>query len=252
MKRTSITDSLKKKVFERDNYTCQYCGKKGTEADLELDHLKPLSRGGTNEEANLITTCGKCNKQKGDKTFDAFFAEKERETKVKRLWAWSSIAVATLWVVVSMFAVFLGGITTRKPYTMIEEGINQKIAELQSHVTVQEQQTAKTIADLKAAMIKTDVPSQAVLDQTIKRLEKRLLVLEESVSLNPEKALSIPLLRKDVLILEKSVSNDVSMLKREVDRVYDQGKWFIGLMVTMLLTIIGLAVSTLVSTRKGS
>lgn len=252
MKRTSISDNQKKKVFERDNYTCQYCGRKGTDADLQLDHLEPFSRGGTNDEDNLITACGKCNIQKREKILNAFFAEKERETKAKRLWAWLSITVATLGIVVSIFAALLGDISTRKPNAIIEEIVNQKIAELQSRVMVQEQQTTKTIADLKAAMTKTDGVSQAVLGEAVKRLEKRMTVLEEGVSSNPEKALSIPLLRKDVTILERSVANDVSALRREVDRVYDQGKWFIGLMVTMLLTIIGLAVSTLVSTRKGS
>jgi hypothetical protein len=56
---------LREIVFERDNYTCQYCGYFGDE--LECDHVHPISRGGTNELGNLITSCGPCNKSKRDK-----------------------------------------------------------------------------------------------------------------------------------------------------------------------------------------
>ncbi len=252
MGRASITENLKKKIFERDNYTCQYCGRKGTGPDLQLDHIVPLSRGGTNDEENLITACGKCNAEKANKTLDAFFAAKEKETKAKRLWAWLSIGLATLGIFLSTFITLLGDIPTRKPYAILEESVSQKIGELESRIKAQEQDTAKTLADLREVMAKTNGSSQTILNKAVKRLESRISAIEEGVSSNPEKALSIPLLRKDVTILEKSTANDFSALRREVDRVYDQGKWFIGLMVTMLLTIIGLAVSTLVSTRKGS
>ena len=52
-------------VFKRDNYTCQYCGKK-THL-LECDHKIPLSEGGTNELSNLITACRTCNRAKSNK-----------------------------------------------------------------------------------------------------------------------------------------------------------------------------------------
>lgn len=53
-------------VFKRDNYTCYYCGQVG--GILEIDHLTPISRGGTNDSNNLKTSCRKCNRQKKDKT----------------------------------------------------------------------------------------------------------------------------------------------------------------------------------------
>ncbi len=61
---------ISKEVFERDNYTCQYCGKIG--GKLEPDHIIPISKGGTSELNNLATTCQKCNRQKKDKTLDEF------------------------------------------------------------------------------------------------------------------------------------------------------------------------------------
>ncbi len=38
---TTEYKNWRKAVFERDNYTCQFCGKRG--GDLEADHIKPVS-----------------------------------------------------------------------------------------------------------------------------------------------------------------------------------------------------------------
>lgn len=53
-------------VFERDNYTCRYCGAHGVK--LECDHVMPVSRGGTNDRSNLVTACKPCNQTKGART----------------------------------------------------------------------------------------------------------------------------------------------------------------------------------------
>lgn len=58
---------LRSIVFERDHWTCQYCGT--VEADQwHCDHVYPLSRGGTNDIENLVTACRSCNSSKGAKT----------------------------------------------------------------------------------------------------------------------------------------------------------------------------------------
>jgi hypothetical protein len=58
--------ALRTMVFERDDYTCQYCGQRG--GKLECDHVHPVSRGGSNELDNLTTACLSCNRSKRDKT----------------------------------------------------------------------------------------------------------------------------------------------------------------------------------------
>ena len=56
-------------VWERDNYTCQYCGKHITEkSDLETDHVHPQSRGGKTIYENMVTACFDCNQHKADRT----------------------------------------------------------------------------------------------------------------------------------------------------------------------------------------
>ena len=45
---------------------CCYCG--GTARKLELDHVIPVSRGGTHTVGNLAMACFRCNRQKSNKT----------------------------------------------------------------------------------------------------------------------------------------------------------------------------------------
>jgi hypothetical protein len=63
---------LRETVFERDDYTCQYCGARGGE--LECDHVDPISRGGTNELGNLVTACRQCNRSKRNKQIEKWRA----------------------------------------------------------------------------------------------------------------------------------------------------------------------------------
>lgn len=60
-------DSLFMRVGRRDGFHCGNC--KITK-NLHLDHIKPVSVGGTSEAENLQLLCGSCNSKKGDKTVD--------------------------------------------------------------------------------------------------------------------------------------------------------------------------------------
>lgn len=70
----------RKNIFERDKYTCQYCGKKEKETSrnvsqmgknvLNLDHIVPRSRGGKTTWKNVVVTCCKCNTKKGNKLLE--------------------------------------------------------------------------------------------------------------------------------------------------------------------------------------
>lgn len=65
--RNEITHKLRFHILEKSNYECFYCGRgRKTHKDivLEVDHLKPLDKGGTNDEDNLVTACWECNEGK--------------------------------------------------------------------------------------------------------------------------------------------------------------------------------------------
>ena len=66
-KREAIGKKIRFEVFKRDSFKCQYCGKSAPEVVLNVDHIKPVSKGGTNEIVNLITSCWDCNIGKSDR-----------------------------------------------------------------------------------------------------------------------------------------------------------------------------------------
>ena len=57
---------LRFQIFQRDSFTCQYCGRKAPEVILEIDHRFPKSKGGLDNINNYITSCRECNLGKGD------------------------------------------------------------------------------------------------------------------------------------------------------------------------------------------
>lgn len=69
IKRPRIRVKLsKREVLRRDNYTCQYCGKKVPH--LTIDHIIPRSRGGEYKWSNLVAACPSCNHRKGGRTLE--------------------------------------------------------------------------------------------------------------------------------------------------------------------------------------
>ena len=64
-KRRKLSKKIRFEVFKRDNFTCQYCGRKAPDVVLEVDHVNPVAKGGTNNIMNLITSCVECNRGKG-------------------------------------------------------------------------------------------------------------------------------------------------------------------------------------------
>ena len=54
-------------VLRRDHQTCRQCGARQEDGvRLEVDHIVPVARGGTNDPYNLQTLCRACNQTKRD------------------------------------------------------------------------------------------------------------------------------------------------------------------------------------------
>ena len=65
--RRHIPLGLRYKILVRDKNTCQCCGAKASDGiQLHIDHIKPVSKGGTNDFENLQTLCRDCNLGKSD------------------------------------------------------------------------------------------------------------------------------------------------------------------------------------------
>ena len=57
-------------LLEKWNRKCAYCGK--TNTPLQIEHIVPKSRGGSNRISNLTLACKECNLRKGNKTATEF------------------------------------------------------------------------------------------------------------------------------------------------------------------------------------
>lgn len=59
----AVTKRTRFEVLRRDDYTCRYCRSKNNE--LTVDHVVPVSLGGTDKPDNLVACCRDCNFGKG-------------------------------------------------------------------------------------------------------------------------------------------------------------------------------------------
>lgn len=65
-KRKPMKLSLRFEILKRDDYRCQMCGITAKDgARLEIDHIHPVSKGGSNNTSNLQVLCRDCNAGKG-------------------------------------------------------------------------------------------------------------------------------------------------------------------------------------------
>lgn len=67
MARIALGKKARFEVLKRDNFTCKYCGAKAPEVILQVDHIVPVSKGGSNDQTNLVTACQPCNSGKSDR-----------------------------------------------------------------------------------------------------------------------------------------------------------------------------------------
>jgi 5-methylcytosine-specific restriction endonuclease McrA len=57
----------KRNILRRDNFTCQYCGRKI--GPMTTDHVIPKGRGGGDSWENLVCACADCNSKKGSELY---------------------------------------------------------------------------------------------------------------------------------------------------------------------------------------
>ena len=57
-------------IYQRDRYTCQYCGQRFAYHELSYDHVVPRASGGRTVFENIVTACRPCNSRKDNMTCD--------------------------------------------------------------------------------------------------------------------------------------------------------------------------------------
>lgn len=70
-------------LLEKFDRTCAYCGATGV--PLQIEHIQPRSRGGSDRISNLALACQPCNQKKGSRPLNEFLAGKP--TRLKKVMA---------------------------------------------------------------------------------------------------------------------------------------------------------------------
>lgn len=55
------------KILQRQDFRCAYCSCDLKGRRMNIEHITPIARGGTNDKNNLVGSCGNCNKDKGNR-----------------------------------------------------------------------------------------------------------------------------------------------------------------------------------------
>jgi len=69
-KKPRIPRFNRRALFRRDNFICQYTGKKYPPGKLTVDHVIPRAKGGKTTWDNCVTACLAVNSFKGDKSME--------------------------------------------------------------------------------------------------------------------------------------------------------------------------------------
>ncbi|WP_460418757.1 hypothetical protein [Pseudomonas sp. microsymbiont 2] len=111
--------------------------------------------------------------------------------------------------------------------------------------------TAKELGELSSLMLEFRADANKVnpeqlsiglVKADINLLSGRVGVLEKSISDSPEKALSIPLLRRDQESMSKTIEANKLAVNSELTRIYDQQKWMLtGIGTALLAALTALA-----------
>jgi hypothetical protein len=111
--------------------------------------------------------------------------------------------------------------------------------------TIQYDQIRSELNALRAQIVARPPNSPALESTAAIALDKRLTALESAIMERPDKALAIPLLRKELDDLSRRETEARAASRMEIDRLYEQQKWILGGIGTVLLAIAGGAISIL-------
>lgn len=100
------------------------------------------------------------------------------------------------------------------------------------------QNLKKSIQELKIQKIVKIIDTGIIKNNRIQILEQKIEKLNNIILENPEKSLTIPLLSKEIENQKSNTEIKIESLKDKVETVVDLNKWILGLIFSLLLTII--------------
>jgi 5-methylcytosine-specific restriction endonuclease McrA len=68
LRKRPVVQFTRVNIYNRDNWTCQYCAEEKDTHELTFDHVVPVTQGGQRGWTNIVTCCVPCNRKKGGRT----------------------------------------------------------------------------------------------------------------------------------------------------------------------------------------
>lgn len=170
--RQSIPKSIRFEVFKRDKFTCQYCGRKAPDIILQIDHIIPVSKGGTNDLLNLIISCVDCNLGKSNRTLaDTTIIDRkrsqmeelqDRREQIEMMMEWQRGLVALDQYLIEQLAEFWSELI--ESYSLTEYGKNS-LKKLLRQYNPDDVMEAMRIAAKQYLQYKDDKPTEESVTQ---------------------------------------------------------------------------------------
>lgn len=122
---------VKEYLLEKFQRKCAYCGK--TDIPLEIEHVIPSSKGGSDRVSNLTIACHKCNQKKGNKTA-AEFCHPEIEALCKKSLKASAFMNTVRWELIKRLKDLYGKTMINHTYGYITKKLRIELGLEKSHV----------------------------------------------------------------------------------------------------------------------
>jgi TolA-binding protein len=118
--------------------------------------------------------------------------------------------------------------------TVLNERSVDEIRILSSQVAALKKAQAE-IVRLPAAD-RVQIQNTAIVER-MAEVERRQQRLEQAILNSPEKALTMPLMRRDIENMREANAQSVSAIKQNVDQIYDLTKWLLGALTVGVMSL---------------
>ncbi|RTY84839.1 hypothetical protein EKL99_02295 [Flavobacterium sp. ZB4P23] len=154
------------------------------------------------------------------------FGEETKKRKFQKVFNFFSTLISILGITVISYyflkTLFIKNDTQKLKIENQNIQLQERISELENRLRT------------KDSTISISSPSE----KRIQDLEKKIETLNNIIIENPEKSLTIPLLNKDIENIKKENELQIELIKDKVETVVDLNKWILGLIFSLLITIV--------------
>jgi vacuolar-type H+-ATPase subunit I/STV1 len=174
-------------------------------------------------------------------------------------WIFSLLTLATIaylaYTAINTFTIF----RAEERKLSVLESIEKKTAIEREQLNDTEKLVKESVSRLERISDLVDDKSQAArsiialqartdsINTTISSLNQKLDALNSVITSTPEKALALPLIKKDVEDLRAESGRQADEIRGEMNRMYDMNKWLMGL---ILAALVGTIINNVIQARK--